>query len=64
MVVEDRSADMFYSNIVMKQPRNPLAVIVAEIPQAAVLFFPDVTERPTEAPVMALEKKQRNEELQ
>ena len=35
----------------------------AEIPQAAGLFFPDRIERPTEAPIVALEKKPRHEEL-
>ena len=47
----------------MKQRRTPTAVIVAEIPQAAVLFFPETEERPKEAPYVALEKKCCNEEL-
>ena len=34
-----------------------------KIPQAAGLFFPDIIERPKEAPIMALEKKSWNEEL-
>ncbi len=40
-----------------------LAVIVAQIPQAAGLFFPDAEERPTEAPYGLLEKRSCNEEL-
>ena len=39
-------------------------MIGTEIPQAAGLFFPYIIERPTEAPIMSLEKKTCNEELQ
>ena len=39
-------------------------MIGAQIPQAGVLFFPDRIERPMEAPILALEKKHCNEELQ
>ena len=43
--------------------QSAIAVIAAEIPQAAALFFPRPKERPTEAPFGLLEKKRCNEEL-
>ena len=43
---------------------NAIAVIGAEIPQAAGLFFPGIKERLEEAPFMTLEKKHCHEELQ
>ena len=37
--------------------QNLLAVIVAEIPQTAGLFFLSAEERPTEAPFVLLKKR-------
>lgn len=53
-----------YHNSKFLFTHKSLAVIETKIPQAVTLFFPDLVERPTEAPSRALEKKRCNEELQ